>query len=90
MCQSYSQQVEVVTFLSKKMSLPQQKSYSLRAKKYKEHLGAFPGVYLRVLLPRPRQHTKYLSIQEMRIVTVLKLSLWAYDSLGFYSDMKRP
>lgn len=74
-----------MTFLSKNKSLPQQRNYSLRGKKYKEHLGAFPGVYLRVLFPGSRQHTKYLSIQEMRIVTVLKLSLWAYNSPGFYS-----
>lgn len=72
-------------FEQKKKSLSQQKSYSLRGKKYKDHLGAFPEVHLKVLLPRSRQHTKYLSIQEMRIVPVLKLGLWAYDSLGFYS-----
>lgn len=68
-----------------KMSFPQQKSYSLRGEKYKEYLAAFPGVHLRVLLPRSRQHTKYLSIQVTRIVSVLKLSLWLYDSLGLYS-----
>lgn len=67
------------------MSFPQQESYFLRGKKYKENLAAFPGVHLRVLLPRSRQHTKYLSIQEMRVVTVLKLSLWLYDSQGLYS-----